>query len=57
MDAFPPSKLTAKAATRPFVADRAARDSCAEAWARLRPPALVASVSVTNLSGRSLDAA
>ena len=34
--------------TRPSVAPAAARASCAEAWARLRPPAVVASVRVTS---------
>ena len=50
---FGASTLTAKAATRSPVAPRPARASCADAWARLRPPAVVASVSVTSRTGRS----
>ena len=49
--------LTPNAVTRPFVPPAAARASWAEAWARLRPDGVVASVSVTSRMGRSVLAA
>ncbi len=51
------SMLAAKAVTRPSVAPAATRACCAEAWARLRPPAVVASVRVTSWTGRAALAA
>ena len=49
--------LAAKAVTRPSVAPAATRASWAEAWARLRPPVVVASVRVTSWTGRPAPAA
>ncbi len=51
------SSPTAKAVTRPSVAPAATRACWAAAWARLRPPVVVASVRVTSRTGRPASAA